>query len=374
MSHLAVDEAVRGINTLLLFSILLSIAGPLSAGPGTDDSTPPGYDAADVALDLPATFTGDLPCADCEAIRHHLDLWPDGVFHLRRTWMIGSGDGGHLDVDRIGRWRWDASRGAIALQGREPDPLFFAVEGPDRLRAMDRRGQPIVSDLPYTVTSSGGLDPTPIELPLGGELRYLADAAILTECLTGRRYPVAMEADWITAERAYLATVDEPGSPLYVTFDGAIVERPAMEGDDRVPTVVVRRFINASPAQRCERARAQASLINTYWRIVRIGDMDVAAAPNRREPHVVLNGGQASGYRATVGCNTLRGEYRLGGGRIAFAPPAMTRIACPPPLDRLERRLLDVLDRTANWRIVANDLELFGEDGATLALLTAVYL
>ena len=32
-------------------------------------------------LRLPATFTGTLPCADCEGIYHHLDLWPDGVFH-----------------------------------------------------------------------------------------------------------------------------------------------------------------------------------------------------------------------------------------------------------------------------------------------------
>jgi copper homeostasis protein (lipoprotein) len=35
-------------------------------------------------LRLPSTFRGDLPCADCEAIRYHLDLWPDQAFHLRR--------------------------------------------------------------------------------------------------------------------------------------------------------------------------------------------------------------------------------------------------------------------------------------------------
>ena len=38
-------------------------------------------------LQLPATFRGDLPCADCQAIRYHLDLWPDQVFHLRREWL-----------------------------------------------------------------------------------------------------------------------------------------------------------------------------------------------------------------------------------------------------------------------------------------------
>lgn len=333
-----------------------------------------GNDAVGATLALPATFTGDLPCADCEAIRHHLDLWPDGVFHLQRTWIAPARADADLRVDRIGRWTRDPERNVLRLQGAEPDTLWFAVEGPDRLRALDRHGQAIVSDLPYTLRSNGVLEPAPMELPLGGELRYLADAALLTECLTGRRYPVAMEADWPAAERAYLATVDEPGGLLHVTFDGAIVERPPMEGDGSVPTVVVRRFIGAWPDQRCERARAQASLQDTYWRLVRIGDREVSVTPGHREPHVVLSSGERPGYRATVGCNSLRGGYRVSGDRIDFARPAMTRMACPPPLDDLERQMLDVLARAAGWRIVINGLELFDESGEPVALFTAVYL
>ncbi|MGD8511510.1 MAG: YbaY family lipoprotein, partial [Gammaproteobacteria bacterium] len=40
-----------------------------------------------VRLRLPATFRGTLPCADCPGVSHHLDLWPDRVFHLRREWL-----------------------------------------------------------------------------------------------------------------------------------------------------------------------------------------------------------------------------------------------------------------------------------------------
>jgi len=29
---------------------------------------------------LPASYEGDLPCADCEAIRYHLDLFEDSSF------------------------------------------------------------------------------------------------------------------------------------------------------------------------------------------------------------------------------------------------------------------------------------------------------
>jgi hypothetical protein len=49
-------------------------------------------------LRLPATFRGDLPCADCEAVRHHLDLWPDQVFHLQREWLGKEPIGGSLEI------------------------------------------------------------------------------------------------------------------------------------------------------------------------------------------------------------------------------------------------------------------------------------
>jgi heat shock protein HslJ len=121
-----------------------------SPAPGTQRSDGRGEAGkADPGLDLPASFTGDLPCADCDAIRHHLDLWPDGVFHLRRTWITPPGADGDLDVDLIGRWDWDRDRNVLRLQGAESTPLYFSVEGPGRLRALDVRGRTIESDLPY---------------------------------------------------------------------------------------------------------------------------------------------------------------------------------------------------------------------------------
>ena len=42
-------------------------------------STQPTPTAAAALTGLPATFARDLPCADCEALRYHLDLFADGV-------------------------------------------------------------------------------------------------------------------------------------------------------------------------------------------------------------------------------------------------------------------------------------------------------
>jgi hypothetical protein len=49
-----------------------------------DPSNPVGGGAGPLGT-LPATWAGDLPCADCPGIRHQLELCPDQAFCLRRT-------------------------------------------------------------------------------------------------------------------------------------------------------------------------------------------------------------------------------------------------------------------------------------------------
>ena len=216
---------------------------------------------------------------------------------------------------------------------------------------------------------------TGLSQPLAGEMRYLGDAARFTECRTGESYPIAMEGEYLTLEREYLALVSEPGAPLYVTFDGAIVARPRMEGEGDEPAVVVTRFIHLWPDERCERARADASLSNTYWRIVRLGDEAVTAAPGQREPHLLLRGSEdGPSFAATVGCNQHGGQFTVDGSAIAFGPVAATMMACPPPLDELEPKLGAALAAARSWRILGNTMELFDEVGVPVALFEAVYL
>lgn len=208
---------------------------------------------------------------------------------------------------------------------------------------------------------------------LGGEMVYMADAALITLCKTGESYPIAMEADYLPLERAYLAGRSGPGAPLYVTVEGSIEPRPRMEGEGTRPNLVVHRFVHAWPDMSCERARADAELVSTYWRVVRLGDQPVAAAEDRREPHIQLRDDDGPRYTATVGCNQLAGRYTIDGDELAFGPAAATRMACPAPLDALERKLSDTLARASGWRIEASVMELTDEEGVPLALFEAVY-
>ena len=199
-------------------------------------------------LKLPATFRGMLPCADCEAIRYHLDLWLDGVFHLRQIY-----EGTPVVAYDRGRWRRDPSRPVILLYGGRERSLQFEIRGPQAIRLLDQQGRPIQSSLPYELTSDGAVAPTDLSLVLQGMFRYMADAARFEDCLTGRSYPVAMESEYVKLERAYLeADKPEPGAPLMANFEGDITHRSAIDGGALIPTVFVRRFIGIWPGQRCE--------------------------------------------------------------------------------------------------------------------------
>jgi heat shock protein HslJ len=209
---------------------------------------------------------------------------------------------------------------------------------------------------------------------MAGEFVYMADAASLTDCLTGERYPVSMEKDYIFMERAYLAGKPEPGDGVYMTFEGALTDIPAMEGGGTVKGIVVERFIRAWPDEDCERAGADATLENTYWRIVLLGGEEIGTVSGHREPHLVLKtDGEARAYSATVGCNTLSGAYSLEGGKIFFGPGLSTMMACPAPLDERERILANVLMEIRIPRIRGNTMELYDESGTPVALLQAVY-
>jgi heat shock protein HslJ len=61
------------------------------------------------------------------------------------------------------------------------------------------------------------------------------------------------------------------------------------------------------------------------------------------------------------------------GRSIRLSPGPTTLMACPPPLDALERALGDTLGKVRAWRIQGNTLELADGAGASLALLEAVY-
>ena len=120
---------------------------------------------------------------------------------------------------------------------------------------------------------------------------------------------------------------------------------------------------------------ADAELLNTHWKILSLAGDPVSVAPGKREPHVILRSADGrDSWSASVGCNQMSGAVAVTGDRIAFKSGVATLMACPPPLDTLERTLSQSLTASTQWRIEGNRLELRDDAGAQTLLCEAVYL
>lgn len=89
---------------------------------------------------LPATFEGELPCADCPGIRTQLDLFADGVYLLRRSYR----DRPPVQ-DEVGRWVLSSDRLVLRLDPGTGRQTLAAVSGDGLLAMLDVEGRPIVS-------------------------------------------------------------------------------------------------------------------------------------------------------------------------------------------------------------------------------------
>ena len=85
-----------------------------------------------------AIFTGELPCTDCAAVRHQLELFGDESFFLRRTYV---GKGRNAVVDEIGTWTLSRDRSTLTLSGGGEAPLRIAIGRPNTLHVLPGRGE-----------------------------------------------------------------------------------------------------------------------------------------------------------------------------------------------------------------------------------------
>ncbi len=213
------------------------------------DTDPNGTYVGAHGLRLPGTFKGTLPCADCDGIAHHLDLWPDGTYHMRRIWLGGEGNN---QSDEIGRWFADPARQAIVLNGASERPLQWQILGEDRLRQLAMDGTPIESTLNYELTNETGLDATDVEdVFLAGMARVSPERATFEDCLTGRLYDISVDGAWGDLASAYEADVDAADVPLFAQVEATLRMQGADAAGDGAE-MVLGRLIETDPDRQCD--------------------------------------------------------------------------------------------------------------------------
>lgn len=106
-----------------------------------------------------------------------------------------------------------------------------------------------------------------------------------------------------------------------------------------------------------EAKQDKASLENTYWKLVRVGDGPVGSGPGQREPHLILRrqDHRVSGF---TGCNQMAGGYSLDGQTLSFTQMISTKMACLGGGMDTEAKFTAALQQVHGWSIAGDKLTL----------------
>jgi heat shock protein HslJ len=220
--------------------------------------------------------------------------------------------------------------------------MRLEVVGPDTLTLLDQKGRRIDSDLPSNLVRIDVDDRLNVDVPLSGMYRYMADAAILDECSTGKRYPVLLEEAHIELERAYLGVTQGSAQPIFASFRGRIESRPRMEGEGSRDMVVVTGDVSVDPDDSCD--IGANTLENVRWGLSELDGRLVDWSDLEERPYLVFDADEStvSGFG---GCNRFTGGFDQTGDSLGFGRMASTMRACAEGMD-LETEFLTSLSLT----------------------------
>jgi uncharacterized lipoprotein NlpE involved in copper resistance len=131
------------LETILFF--LVACAGPTSEETASDNIQEQeeiiDMHNARIALDYTGSYSGILPCADCEGIVTEVILVDESQF-IRRIQYLGHDD---MVFEESGIYSWDESGNTITLEGADEPNRYFVSE--NRIFHLDMDGNRIEGEL-----------------------------------------------------------------------------------------------------------------------------------------------------------------------------------------------------------------------------------
>jgi putative lipoprotein len=118
--------------------------------------------------------------------------------------------------------------------------------------------------------------------------------------------------------------------------------------------------------------KPDASLSNTYWKLIELQGQPVLNGAGQREPHMVLIG-RGNKIRGFSGCNRFFGHYAASNDQLYFNQLSSTQMVCFETMEQ-EQRFLETLGETSRFEIKGDVLMLYAVDGRVILRFEAVYL
>ena len=216
---------------------------------------------------------------------------------------------------------------------------------------------------------------TPKSRLMEGMYKYMADAAMFKECVTGKYYPVAFEEDNMELEKAYLKEVNGSNYFLQVELKGKIEKRPKMEGTGEESVLVVEDFIRIVGLKDCTTQHANVPVTNNYWKLLSLYGEEVKVEANEKEAHILIKDGLngTGDLKVVTGCNTIMGNYKIDENTIIFRADTLEKRSENCKHIKLEKDFVAALDNAVYWKIEGEKLKLFDEMDNLLATFQAIF-
>jgi copper homeostasis protein (lipoprotein) len=242
-----IDRQNEQHKDIMVKKVLITLAaiGMLCALPGcnnrSDEPLKPGQEEA--LQPMQQSWRGVLPCADCEGIETSLYLEKDGTWVMNERYQ-----GAKREPSSFGSYgTWARTAEKLVLTDSNGEKSYYRAKG-DKLEMLDREGNPIVSTLNYT------LEPVKSSLPvtpmaMRGMYFYRADAAIFTDCATGKRVPVANNAQ---LERDYAAARGTESKPILLMVDGHFTLQANPDTGEKMKTLVADKSTRFDAQKTCK--------------------------------------------------------------------------------------------------------------------------
>jgi|GEM_PF-1652670 len=357
-------RSVKSVLGGILYTLLLTLLGCAPAGEQQvveEVREPPVQDMQYDRLNLPATYVGSIPCADCERVDIVLNLRPDQLYQLRKTNIANRGLVQKVE-SQMRNWRFSRD-GRMIILGKQKGMLkTYVVADENTLVFLESESERGTEPIRYNLTRSPSYDPFGDSVKIRGMFSAVEGGAVIQECSSGKVFNVARSGEFEQAVKEYLRLPHNPGEPLLLSFSGKL------EGTGQLGEVgeliTIDEYNQLYLNRNCLGESVNASLTGTVWTLESIGGRQTASFKYREPPYLIMR--RDDTMEGFGGCNEIKGNFLVRGDVLLFERMIQTRMACLNG-NELESLFFEVLDEAEFFSIEADKLMIMDQDGDVMA-------
>ena len=316
-------------------------------------------------LPVPATYTADIPCRECQPTSAALTLRPDGLYFLRISSRDGE-TGAKVVKAEMGVWKYIAAGNTILLNTYDNAARTLVITGIGQLRVVRVSGGIIPPDVNYDLMLSDASSVYKDLVQVEGMYLIQDGRGVFSECLTGATFPVADEGENAALQRAYMNTPHGQLDSILVTLDARLSNDLQVGAMKYEEVLVPARFVNIRPGIGCNGGKSsRLTLVDSSWHLKTLDGKPVELEEDQKAPYFSLKT-EGNRVNAFAGCNRISGTYLVKGELFFFNKVIERRMACAKGIE-LEFAFLNVLRHTERYQIKGEILELRDREGKPLA-------